>query len=354
MPLTEALEMGEHAWDGLLARSGSSSPFMTWAWHRAWAGAVAPAELEACQAIVLRSSIGAVDAVVPLRLHRAPFHRAQVMAADWPMSDLGCPDHLDLLASPDTDCEALVDALEAVPWDVLRLANVAEDASRMRLFQEACESRGWTVHRRPLWRCPYLELPGSWDELLAGLGQNARTNVPRYERRLHKKHDVELTDYATRWEEGWRVLRQLHDLRWAGTGALRDPRLEELHRGFGAWLAERGRLWLVTLDLDGSPAAAWYGFASNGTVYFYQAGRDPQWEGERVGTVLMSLMLRRAIDRGLRGFDFLRGEEWYKSQWTGTTRTCYEVVITRPGFRGAVLRGLDWVAQRRARVWVPH
>src|SRR5437016_215149 len=92
--------------------------------------------------------------------------------------------------------------------------------------------------------------------------------------------------------------------------------------------------------------AARAGFALGDTVYPYQSGRDPRWERGRVGTVLMSLMIRRAIERGYRRLDFLRGEEAYKAEWTETARPCYEVVVFRAGWRGAVLRGFDWIARR--------
>jgi CelD/BcsL family acetyltransferase involved in cellulose biosynthesis len=111
-------------------------------------------------------------------------------------------------------------------------------------------------------------------------------------------------------------------------------------------------LWLTTLDLDGEPAAAWYGFTFRDTVYFYQSGRDPRWERESLGLILMGAMIRRAIEQGYRRFDFLRGEDAYKRQWTQAGRTTEEVTIFRPGWRGRSLRMLDAAAQVRARLGV--
>lgn len=129
--------------------------------------------------------------------------------------------------------------------------------------------------------------------------------------------------------------------------------MERLHRRFSAWLADRGQLWMLTLDLDDTPAAAWYGFSFGDTHYAYQMGWDTRWKRQSMGTVLMGLMIRRAIERGYRTFDFLRGEETYKTVWTASARTCYEVVVIRTGWRGAVLRGLDWVAGQRTKPSLP-
>jgi len=347
VPLAHALDLGPEAWDQLLTRSGLSNPFLTWAWYRACAVAVPAAEVDSCHAVVLRGATGDLEAVFPFRANGDRFWSVPVPGVVWAFGDLGCPDHLDLLASPEADLDALVGALETVPWVVIRLANVAEQAGNIERFRAACERRGWTVRRRLVGRCPYLELPGRWEAYLSTLSAHGRHALRRKERKLHKEHRVVLTDYGQgRLEEGLRHLQRLHTLRWGGGGAFRDPVWERLHCRFAASLAQRGQLWLVTLDLDGTPAAAWYGFSLGDTVYHYQSGRDPRWEHERVGTVLMSLMIRRAIERGYRRLDFLRGEEAYKAEWTETARPCYEVVVFRAGWRGAVLRGFDWIARR--------
>jgi CelD/BcsL family acetyltransferase involved in cellulose biosynthesis len=190
----------------------------------------------------------------------------------------------------------------------------------------------------------YLDLPRSWEAYLSSLSSHGRHAIRRKERKLSREHAVALTDYGPRrLEEGLHHLQRLHALRWGGGGAFGDRFMERLHRRFAAALADGGQLWLVTLDLDGVPAAAWYGFSRGDTVYHYQSGRDPRWERDRVGTVLVALMIRRAIERGYRRFDFLRGEETYKAEWTRTARRCYEVVVFRAGWRGAALRGLDWI-----------
>ena len=350
--LADALILGPEVWDQVLSRSGAASPFLTWAWHRACAEAL-PADAAAnCRAVVLRGATGDVEAVFPFRVQRAHPWGVPVTELGWAFGDLGSPDHLDLLASPKADLDALVGALDRLPWGVIRLANLAEDGSNVDRFCEACDRHGWTVRRRPIRRCPYLELPESWDAYLSSLSSHGRHAIRRKERKLRREHHVALTDYGQeRIEEGLRHLERLHAQRWDGGGALSDPVIQRLHSRFAASLAERGQLWLVSLDLDGSPAAAWYGFTSGDTVYHYQSGRDPRWERDRVGTVLVSLMIRQAIERGYRRLDFLRGDEAYKREWTQTARQAYEIVVFRGGWHGSALRALESLA-RTVRRWL--
>ena len=353
LPLAEALALGPGVWDRLAAHSERPCPFMTWAWHRAWTAAVEKHEVAAAQAVVLRSAMGDVEAVFPFRLHRTRFLGASVSTMAWAIGDLGCPDHLDLLASREAHLDALVAVLEDVPWEIIRLGNLAEGAPRMEQFCAACERRGWTVQRAPLWPCPYLDLPETWEAYLSTLSAHGRHAIRRKERKVQREHHAVVTEYGQgRLDEGLHHLQRLHSLRWEGGGVFRDRAVERLQRGFAAELAERDQLWLVTLDLDGAPAAAWYGFALGDTVYHYQSGRDPRWERDRVGTVLQGLMIRRAIERGYRRLDFLRGEEPYKAEWTLTTRRCYEVVVCRAAWRGVALRGFNWIARHPLRQWL--
>jgi CelD/BcsL family acetyltransferase involved in cellulose biosynthesis len=360
MSLSDALALGPAVWDALLARTESPSPFMSWEWHRAWADAAPASDLAASEAFVLSDAGGAVQAILPVSLRRLRFHRAPVSALTWAIGDVGCPDHLDLLATPGADLEALAPALVDLPWHIVTLTNLAPNAENAQLLCASIARNGYTMRRQALWACPYLELSDDWDRYLATLTPTRRQTLRRKERHLRQHHAVTLRDYdAGDVEEGLKRLVILHERRWASAGgeggaeqggAFQDPGIRRLHGRFAAELAARQRLWLTTLDVDGEPAAAWYGFTYRDTVYFYQSGRDPRWERESVGQILMGTMIRRAIERGYRRFDFLRGDDAYKRHWTETRRTTEEITVFRPGWRGRWLRALDVAADLRARL----
>ena len=350
MPLVDALALGPVVWNSVLARAETSSPFMSWEWHRAWAESVPAADVAGSEVLMLRGGDGVVHALLPVGRRRIPFHRVPVSALTWAVGDLGCPDHLDVAATATADVAPLVPALAELPWQVLVLSNLATNAPQTRRLCDAIAARGFPFRRRPLSPCPYLDLSGDWETYLATLSPAHRQTLRRKERHLQRNHVVELRDYdGARLDEGWSRLVALHELRWDGAGAFRAPETRRLHRRFAADLAARRQLWLTTLDLDGEPAAAWYGFAWCNTVYFYQSGRDPRWDRESVGLVLMGAMIKRAIERGYRRFDFLRGADAYKRRWTHAQRMTEEITIFRPGWEGHWLRVLDSAAELRAR-----
>ncbi|HXF95929.1 MAG TPA: hypothetical protein VNI61_07475, partial [Gemmatimonadales bacterium] len=166
--LAEALALGPDVWDGLLTRSGAANPFMTWAWHRACVDAAPPEAAASSRAVLLRGGAGSVAAIFPYRLQSDAFWGLPVTTMGWAFGDLGCPDHLDIIASPESDLDALAGALESLPWVAVRLGSVAERASNVERWLEACKRRGWTIRRRRVGRCLYLDLPESWEAYLGG------------------------------------------------------------------------------------------------------------------------------------------------------------------------------------------
>lgn len=356
LPLSEALALGADAWEPLEASAAAPSPFMSWAWYRAWADAAPAADVATSEAVVLRRADGTLDAVLPVQRRRLPLHRIPVSAMTWAAGDMGCPDHLDVLAQRGAPVAALADSLEVLPWDVIVLPNLAPapHAAAADSLAGAFSARGYAVRRTPLWVCPHLDLPGDWERYLSALTPTRRQTLRRKERQLQRRHAMTITDYrGPRVGEGLDHLLSLHARRWESSGesgAFQDPTVRTLHRRFAAELAARDRLWLSTLDVAGVPVAAWYGFSWGDTVYFYQSGRDPQWERDSVGLVLMGTMIRRAIERGFRRFDFLRGADPYKRHWTTASRITEQLTIFRPGLGGRALRVLGTLGALRARL----
>ncbi|OLB80774.1 MAG: hypothetical protein AUI15_41080 [Actinobacteria bacterium 13_2_20CM_2_66_6] len=355
LSLTDTLAQEATAWEELREHSPAASPFMSRAWHQAWAGSAPPGELHASYGILARGAAGAVDAILPVAVRNVVLRRQRVAALTWAIGDVGCPDHLDVLATPAANLDAMVPVLRSLPWDVLILDNLTAGETNATRLAAALAQSGCAVRWEPRWRCPYVELPRRWEDYLASLSANRRQAVRRRERALERGHVITVVDHAAAGlDEGWRRLVDLHGRRWSGAGAFRDPRVERLHRSFARELAGRGQLWLSTLEVNGEPAAAWYGFSDRDTVYFYQSGRDPRWEDWSVGAVLMAKMVRRAIEGGYRRLDLLRGDEGYKSQWAAAHRVTTELVAFRPGWRGRWLRGVDLVARLRARLRRPE
>lgn len=135
--------------------------------------------------------------------------------------------------------------------------------------------------RTNAYELPYVDLRGlTWDTYLDSRSANLRQNVRRNLRVIERKHAVRSRSTArpTELEGDLDTLFRLHRRRREhGRSSLDDPRLEAVIRGFAARALDRGWLRLFTLELDGTPVAAQYGWRLGDRFLAYQSGFDPEW-----------------------------------------------------------------------------
>jgi len=195
---------------------------------------------------------------------------------------------------------------------------------------------------------PVLALPEtSWEEFLAARSANFRQQMRKYERKLFREHEVaiRLADDPNRLATDLDTLFSLHRARWPGSKWFADA--EAFHRDFAAVALERGWLRLWILELDGRPAAAWYGFRFGGVDSFYQGGRDPAFAQERLGIVLIIHTVREALKDGSEEYRFLRGGESYKSRFA-TSDPGLETLVRPVGALGKAALALRTLRRRRS------
>ncbi len=166
---------------------------------------------------------------------------------------------------------------------------------------------------------PYMPLGLSWEDFLASRSQSFRSSVRRRERALTKSFELtyRLADDPARLDEDLDTLYRLHAERWgdATTGVFGGDR-GLMHRELAFEALAQGWLRLWLLELDGEPAAAYYGWRYGGSEWGMQGGRDPRFVKQSVGAALLAHVIRDACDDGVSVFRFLAGGESYKSGWT--------------------------------------
>jgi CelD/BcsL family acetyltransferase involved in cellulose biosynthesis len=188
---------------------------------------------------------------------------------------------------------------------------------------------------------PVIALSGTWDEYLAGRSANFRGQVRSAERRLRAPSYRLAT--ADTLSDDLDTLFRLHRARWPGSHWFAAA--EAFHRDFAAVAFERGWLRLWILELEGAPAAAWLGYRFNGVESYYQAGRDPALQRERVGFVLLAHTIREALQDGMDEYRLLRGDESFKYRFA-TSDPGLETLARPNGALGRLALALRTVRRR--------
>ena len=309
-------------WDALA--EGSASIFQTALWARRWWAHFG--EGHDLLLRTARTSDGSLVAVLPLYAWRRRFPRVVRFLGHGPGDELGPVYSRDLRGEA---ASALRSALDGLDWDVFFGEQLPGDEGWPSLL-------GGSTWRREA--SPSLTLPTTWEEYLGTRSSNFREQLRRREAGLAKAGEVVVRrSEAATLERDLDALFELHRARWGATPTNfgdspfhRELARESLDRG---WL----RLWL--LELGGRPIAAWHGFHVGTVCSYYQAGRDPAFERLSVGFVLLAHSIRSAIAEGASEYRFGRGDEPFKSRFTGNDPGLETTVVTRSAIGRLLVAG---------------
>jgi CelD/BcsL family acetyltransferase involved in cellulose biosynthesis len=314
--------VGPDAWDALHAESRLRSPFLAWTWQREWVEVFGEG-----RRLELRRGVdgtGRLVAVLPL-VEVGPDRWMLVGGAD-------VSDYLDLLALRDREEEAWAAllGLRASDRAVWELHAVPAASPTVTALPALAAAAGLSVETAIEERCPIRELPHSWDALLASLSGKHRHELTRKLRRFEREAPAGRIAWAetpaaieARLDDFLRLHRRSRE----GKAKFMDARMERFFRRVIPALAARGGARLAFLDVPDGPIASFVTLEWDGIVGLYNSGFHPEHAALSPGLVLLAGVIRDAIERGRRRFDFLRGEERYKYEFGPTPEAVYAVTI---------------------------
>lgn len=253
------------------------------------------------------------------------------------------PDHLDLIA---TDEHRVAVTAATATWlgrkgsRVVDLDGLLAEGSLARILRGQVagvgDLRGEVLAEVG---APYAPLPQRSEDYLAARPGRVRSTITRTAKRFEREgltHRSVDPDDPGEIESALDRLADLHEGRWAEESVF----LKAWTRFRSAALAgfAAGELTLDELvTADRRVVATELDLVVADRTYFYQAGRDTSREFRGGGSVLRSAIIRRAIERGHREYDLLRGDEGYKSDWASERRVLIRCRVgVGPGGRAAI------------------
>ncbi|HYL41650.1 MAG TPA: GNAT family N-acetyltransferase, partial [Candidatus Binatus sp.] len=299
-------------------------------------------------------------------------------------------DYATLLADPldlPEVAEAIVEALcgqgapdpdHPAPWDVV-------DLRRLRAGDPAAEAlaaafgrheiaEAWTLNLEREDVCPVATLPSepagapardaasrpSIDDYLATLGKHERHEIRRKVRRAEAAGVFELVESADP-QADLDAFIDLHQARWGDEGLFpatrggdqsrtfvrrlfelmpQPPSDPERHDGHTETPPPLGSVHLTFLSVSGRRIGAAIHFETPDSLLYYNAGLDPDARQLSPGVVLVERLARRALERGLRRLDFLRGDEPYKYEWGACDEPIQRLLVRRTAIGADTVGGV--------------
>ena len=259
-----------------------------------------------------------------------------------------CSDYLDLLLSVEhreTAVSAIADWLmKAVHsttdrWDSLELDGIDEQDRTVAKLVGQLECQGCQVRQRTIGNAWRIELPDEWESYLGTLSKSHRKQVRRAARNL--ENDEFVLHTAKDREQlgrGMEILIDLHTRRrqsQGDDGCFASKRFASFLQEAAGLLLDADMLRLHWLSIAGQPAAAEFQLVGGNVAYAYQSGVDPTALEKEPGRIINATTIQSAIALGFAGFDFLRGDEPYKSHWRAQPRpiSSWQVAATRTASR---------------------
>lgn len=314
--------VGESVWSDLQARCANAVPFLGWPWQTLWWENFA--EGRALKILCVSDSSGEPKGLLPLYEREAGL---------WQLvGGVDISDYLDVLAVRGSEEEVWSGLLhhragEPDAWDLHCLPAASPTVSILPALAPAF---GLHALARREERCPVLALPESWDDYLGRLSGKDRHELRRKLRRLERQWpDATVRSHASPagLEAAMTAFLALHRKSKAGKARFMDVRMERFFQRVAAALVARGALRLWFLERDGAAVASYLCLEFGRSVALYNSGFDSSHAALSPGIVLLSCVIRDAIERGFTRFDFLRGEEPYKYAFGAIPEEIFNVVV---------------------------
>jgi len=323
-----ALEAG---WKRLFEEAGRPSPFLSWEWHQSWTETqqrrIQP------QVVVGRFPDGRLSGLLPLqKVRHRGLKQVEFLTHGSGADELDCLLHPQ---APNHTTHDLIGTVLTLPWQVCRLETMSP---RSHLAMGIESNHGdWpsALMTEPGEALPYLPLPPTFDDLLAHQSANFRSEIRRRRRNFERHGGATQLRSAQLPEEistAIEILFDLHNRRRQqkqDIGIFEEESLRRFHRHVALRLAKQHLARVYVLYVADQPVAALYGFESRQRFYYFQSGWHPGWSHLSPGTVLLSMVIEDCIGRGLKQFEFLRGEEGYKSRWTDSARPTIDLLMVQ-------------------------
>ena len=194
----------------------------------------------------------------------------------------------------------------------IQLDYIREDSATYTRFKDQAEK---------IEVSPYIDLPVTWEEYLAGLERKHRKELKRKFKRL------EGADHEFINETNLPEFIRLHRLSDPAKNQFMSPAMAVFFEDVMTAAIPGWQTILSFLKIGDQFAVGVVGFVSRDEYWLYNSGYDPQFNYYSAGLVLKAQMIKWAIENGKKKYDFLRGGERYKYELGAKDLNLYRIEI---------------------------
>lgn len=333
---SEQLDKLSDEWNQLLSCcSASHVPFLRHEYISTWWKTLGGGEWQQGELFTLvgRNENGDMLGIAPMFFSTNKDNQKALLL----LGSIEISDYLDLIVSEDQlggFVDAIFNRLEtdsAIQWQALDFYNIPESSPTLKTIEAAAKQRGWRYSQESLQPCPYIPLPGDWENYLANIDKKQRHEIRRKMRR------AENYELPVRWyfvedesildqeiDEFLELMAQDPEKDKFLTQIMRSQMRSAIHAAF-----KTGWLQLAFLEIDGQKIAGYLNFDYDDHIWVYNSGMRFEYREISPGWVLLGYLLKWANDNQRKSFDFMRGDEDYKYKFGAIDRYVVRALVHR-------------------------
>jgi hypothetical protein len=323
------------SWNELVSRDSDSTIFQLWEWNYNIWEYINRHNSNLCILVIHKKADGLLVGIVPFCLRIQKYIIFKVKILEF----IGNPylDNKNFII--DDRYKSKINHIivkwitqRIVKWDIVDLKPMNEDLVYKMKFKNLMDKNDLKVKIIDYIKSPFLLLDKNksiYDHLVD-------TSFLKFLKRKLKKiqKDYQCTYFLIKNEDElssyFHIFVRLNKLRShdkVQRGIFRNKIIEEMFSEICRQMLKLRMLNLYFILLNDKPAACLLNFQFNNKIYFYQSGFDISFKKYSVGYLIHHYALQKALENGSTEYDFLNGEENYKSQFTNHFRQMVQVKI---------------------------
>lgn len=335
-------------WNVVLETAGTNTVFQTYEWLSTWWEYFGQGkELLLLVANKNDNVVGIAPLMImKMRVKGLPFYRVANFIGS------GTSDYLDFILKKGCEKEVLSEIIDYLKkhrknWDLMRIGDIPDESLTNMFLPNILGQKKISFHLGEHDTCPYVELPETWQDYKLSLSRSTRKNIVKFQNRIAEKAEFRTFKGESEVSTWMDNFFKLHEERWRREGDrahIRSKEFKQFHREVAIKLTKY--LDLSFLFFEGKEIAALYCYDYNTTRGFYLQGFDPDYAHYSPAFVLTANRIEDAIQRGLKKFDFLRGDEPYKYHFTKTQKINKRYYISHSRMKLVIFQLIEWMSKK--------
>jgi CelD/BcsL family acetyltransferase involved in cellulose biosynthesis len=343
----EEFHLLREEWNQILSKSLHNCFFLTWEWvYTWWKKLKGERRLFILLAIDEEKIVGIAPFIISsFKIFKVIKIKVINFLAQGEPAD---SDYLDFIILPDyveVVLENFVDYLKRVKndWDAINLCDILDSSPYISHFCKNLRKKNLSFKVTHIPEgSPYIVLPSSWEDYLKSIGYKTRYNLRKFDRKLKKDYQVEFKKIEDKKEieENFYKFIEMHEKRWEEKGEFDYflmPSFDQFNLEVINLALEKGWLEFYVLLINNREAGYLYGFNYDKKIYGYQASFDSQFGRYGLGMLQISYWIKNSIEKGLKEFHFLSGDEPHKFKFTKISKRCISILVRKRNISGILL-----------------